>query len=291
MCQKDSLAMTVLLENTNTGRLCAEHGLSIWIDYTREGTNTRVLLDFGQSDAFAQNAAALGIDLGSTDVAVLSHAHYDHADGMPTFCTANDHARIYLSDACRENCWSTKGGTSSAHYIGVARGLLEGHTHRLSRVPTDRMTTIASGIHLVPHSTPDLARVGERTGMLLLTDEGLVPDNFLHEMSLVFELTPSTDGTPRIAVFNSCSHAGIAAISNEVAQAFPGASIAAYVGGLHLVHATDNEVQQVADIIQHTGIEHLYTGHCTGESAMSMLKRALPGRVYSLHPGLTAQVA
>ena len=52
----------------------------------------------------------------SVDVAVLSHAHYDHADGMPAFFEMNDRAQLYLSDACAENCWSTKGGMTSPHY-------------------------------------------------------------------------------------------------------------------------------------------------------------------------------
>ena len=286
-----ALTMTVLTENTPREDLRAEHGLSIHLYYARTGTLANLLLDFGQSNAFAQNAVTLGIDLSSVDVAVLSHAHYDHADGMPAFFDMNDNARLYLSDACAENCWSTKGGMTSPHYIGIKAGLLDCHSDRIRRASTSHVTTIAPGIHLVPHTTHNLAEVGRGSGMLLETDGGWAPDDFRHELSLVLELAPAQDATPRLAVFNSCTHAGLAAIAEDVALAFPGARIAAYVGGLHLMHASGDQVGQVVDVVRCAGIERLYTGHCTGDAAMLILSQALPGRVVPLYPGLTLQLA
>lgn len=285
-----TVTITVLTENTPQDGLRAEHGLSLHLRYARTGKTTDLLLDFGQSDAFAHNAALLGIDLGAVDVAVLSHAHYDHADGMPTFFETNDRARLFLSEACGESCWSTKGGTIERHYIGIKQGLLARYADRLQRVPTSRTTTITPGVHLVPHTTPGLAEVGRHSGMLLQTEDGWESDDFRHELSLVLELVPAPDATPRLAVFNSCSHAGLAVIVEEVTRAFPEARIATYVGGLHLVHASDEQARQVAKAVQRAGIEHLYTGHCTGDAAMATLHQALPGRVVALHPGLTLQL-
>ena len=282
-----SLTATVLVENTPVEGLAAEHGLSVYLRYNRNGRTTHVLLDFGQSDAFARNASALGLSLASVDLAVLSHAHYDHADGMPTFFAANEGAPLYLSETCAENCWSTKAGTTEPHYIGPAAGLLERFTSRLVRTPVDRTTTIAPGIHLVPHTTAGLAEVGARAGMLLRTQDGWAPDGFAHEQTLVFELASAEDGAPQLAVFNSCSHAGLPVIAAEVTAAFPGAHIAAYVGGLHLVHAADEQILQVAETIRTVGIGQLYTGHCTSAHAVDLLQRALPGRITALQPGMT----
>ena len=280
------LEATVLLENTQVEGLIGEHGLSLFLAYEHEGRTLRVLLDFGPSDAFARNAEAQNIDLATVDLAVLSHAHYDHADGMPAFFARNGHAPLYLSEACAETCWSTKGGTAEAHYIGIAPGLLERFDERLIRVATDRVTTIAPGVHLVPHRTPGLAEVGAHAGMLLRNGNVWSSDDFAHELSLVFELTPATDGTLELAVFNSCSHAGLPVIASEVCAAFPKAHIAAYVGGLHLVHATNAEVLEVASAVEALGIGHLYTGHCTGDHAARLLERELPHRVTALRPGL-----
>ena len=281
------LTATVLVENSPVEGLAAEHGLSVHLCYECDGHATHILLDFGQSDAFARNAAVLDVDLSVVDLAVLSHAHYDHANGLPAFCAANASASVYLSETCAETCWSTKAGTTEPHYIGPEPGLLGQFAQRLVRVPTKRLTTIALGVHLVPHSTPGLAAVGEAAGMLLRAQDGWAPDGFAHEVSLVVELAPAPNGTPQLAVFNSCSHAGLPVIAAEVAAAFPSARITCYVGGLHLVHATDEEIAQVAGAIRKAGIGHVLTGHCTGDRALDLLQHALPGRVTSLRPGMT----
>ena len=70
--------VTVLSDNNGTERCPGEWGLSLLIEHG----GRRLLLDAGASDLFMKNAAALGKDLKSLDFAVLSHAHYDHADGF-----------------------------------------------------------------------------------------------------------------------------------------------------------------------------------------------------------------
>lgn len=280
---KPYLAVTVLVENGPSSQegLACEHGLSLHLTYG----GLRILLDFGQSDAFARNAAELGIDLAQVNHAVLSHAHYDHANGMDAFFARNAHAPLCLSAACAETCWSTKGGTAEAHYIGMRAGLLAEFSKRLSPVPTDRVTTIAPGVHVVPHTTPNLANAGAAAGMFLREGDAWRPDDFAHELTLVIELGNAA-GAP-LAIFNSCSHAGLPVVVAEVQVAFPNRPIAAYVGGLHLVHASDEGILQVAQAVEHAGIGRLCTGHCTGKHALALLQRELPGRVVALSPGLT----
>ena len=76
-----TLEMTVLIDNVAAEPLAGEWGLSILIT----ADDRSILLDTGASHLFAQNAERLGIDLNSVDTGVLSHAHYDHSDGMDTF--------------------------------------------------------------------------------------------------------------------------------------------------------------------------------------------------------------
>ena len=87
------MKVTVLVENTTADGLQAEHGLSLFV----EAQGTRFLFDMGQTDLFARNADALGIDLNTAAFAVLSHGHYDHGGGIRTFFARNDHARVYMS--------------------------------------------------------------------------------------------------------------------------------------------------------------------------------------------------
>lgn len=77
------MKVTVLVENTapQDSGLTPEHGLSLYIQYREHN----ILLDAGCSQAFAHNAQALGVDLKQVDLAVLSHGHFDHADGLRYF--------------------------------------------------------------------------------------------------------------------------------------------------------------------------------------------------------------
>lgn len=110
----------VLVDNigSNIGNdtIQGEWGLSFFIEYGE----ARILLDAGQSALFAENARKLGLPLEEVDYAVLSHAHYDHADGMETFFECNSRARLYLREGCRENCYRIKEGDWK--YIGIREG-------------------------------------------------------------------------------------------------------------------------------------------------------------------------
>lgn len=278
---KNNVEITVLVDNAASPGLCSEWGLSLVV----RRNNTSVLLDFGQSPAFAQNATRLHVDLAAIECAVLSHAHYDHADGMASFFERNTTAPLYLSEACAENCWSTKRGTANPHYIGIRPGLLDLYQDRLRFIDTGKATTVAPGIHIVPHTTPDLSVKGMRDGMLLQTNDGWQADAFSHEISLVIEL--GNDADAPLAILNSCSHAGLDTIVNEVAKAFPARDIEAFVGGLHLFQSNDEEILQVAQRIRDANIGHMYIGHCTGDRAIELLDSKLPGRVIQLFPGFT----
>ncbi len=88
------MKLAVLMENTaHAPQFACEHGWSIYMETPRH----RLLFDMGQSAAFADNAAPLGIDLSQVDMAVLSHGHYDHGGGLEAFLQINAHAPVYLS--------------------------------------------------------------------------------------------------------------------------------------------------------------------------------------------------
>ena len=86
------MKITALVENIPGRGLPAEHGLSLFV----ESGSTRFLFDMGQTDLFARNADALGVNLDTADFAVLSHGHYDHGGGLETFLSLNSHAPVYL---------------------------------------------------------------------------------------------------------------------------------------------------------------------------------------------------
>ena len=105
--------------------------------------------------------------------------------------------------------------------------------------------------------------------MCLKVGEEWITDCFDHEQSLVFELPEG------LVIFSSCSHAGADLIISEVRQAFPDREILAILGGFHLYNKTPEYVRNLAERIRSLGKIGIYTGHCTGDHALELLKQEL----------------
>ena len=148
---------TVLVDNIGTEELPGEWGLSFFIEYR----GVKVLLDAGADGLFAENARRLGLALDEVDHAVLSHAHYDHADGMADFLAQNTKAKLYLRESCGENCYKKE--ADSWKYIGIREGLLGQYRDRLVRVYGD--LELEEGMWLVGHKTPGQEGQGNDRGI------------------------------------------------------------------------------------------------------------------------------
>ncbi|MCQ2451511.1 MAG: MBL fold metallo-hydrolase [Oscillospiraceae bacterium] len=266
------MRLVVLSDNIPKEPCQGEWGLCIYIEYRGH----KLLLDTGSSGLFAQNAEVLGLDLSQVEFGVLSHAHYDHADGLADFFALNDRAPFYLRSECRENCWCDKG--EGPEYIGIHQGWLTRFRDRL--IYSSGKVQLLPGVYLLPHSSPGLAEVGRKAGMFVSECCGLVPDEFAHEQSLVLE---SAEG---LIILNSCCHAGADVIIREAAEAFPGRTLKAIIGGLHLYRSAEEEVRELARAIKRTGISSVVTGHCTGEAGLAILKDELGDALQALHAGL-----
>ncbi len=265
----------VLVDNIEREDLNGEWGLSIYITYGEKV----ILLDVGSSELFLENAGKLGIDIKKADAAVLSHAHYDHANGMEAFFEVNKTAKFYLRKGSGENCYKRTG--FKRKYIGLPKGITEKFPDRIEYAEGDYQ--LYEGVSLIPHKTAGLAAVGRKNHMYVKRGLWLYADDFSHEQSLVFQ-------TPKgLVIFNSCSHAGADNIIREVSETYPNQKIYAIVGGFHLYLHTDEGVREFAKRVRDTGIERVYTGHCTGDRAYEILKEELGEMVEQLSTGLVIE--
>lgn len=263
---------TVIVDNISADSIKGEWGLSIYIEYG----DKKILLDAGASNLFVENASKLNISLKDIDYAVLSHAHYDHANGMRQFFKINDKAKFYIRDGCAENCYAKK--WIFRKYIGMPKGILKKYKERIVYATGDYI--VIEGVSLIPHKTKWLDEIGRRENMYIKRKDGWMPDDFSHEQSLVFD-------TPKgLVIFNSCSHGGAANIINEVASAFPNKKVHALIGGFHIYNKTEEAVRNLAEKIRETGIDYIYTGHCTGKKSYMILKEELGDIVRQLKVGL-----
>ncbi len=274
------MKITVLAENSGPADLISEHGLSLLIDFNE----TIYLLDTGSSDAFLKNMKTMSISPAMIDTCVLSHGHYDHSSGFEEFFKVNENAPVYSMDDAFE--YYIGGTGNDEHYIGVPEGLLENHRERFHLL--DGTTEIAENVFVVPHFTEGLEKLGKRAGLYRRDGEKTYPDDFSHELSLVF----NTD--KGLVVFNSCSHGGIVNILREVKEELPGFELYAFLGGLHMRDSdkaksycmfTEQEIQNMAREIRRAGLQKLYAGHCTGEMGFRIMKKYLGEMVMPLTTG------
>jgi len=267
---------TVLIDNISNNDLIPEWGLSIYIEYK----DKKILLDTGASPAFAQNAKKLQIDLREVDFGVLSHAHYDHSNGMETFFKENEKAVFYLRQGCKENCY--RKNKILYKYIGIQKGVMKKYHPRIVLAEGDY--EIAPGISLIPHKCTGLEEIGKKNGLYVWRTCLPKGDDFSHEQSLVF------DTDKGLVIFNSCSHGGADRIIEEIKETYPGKGIYALIGGLHLYHMTDGEVRTLAGRIAETGIQKVYTGHCSKEKGYNLLKEELGDMVVQFKTGLVIEL-
>ena len=256
----EAVKITVLAENTSSGELPCEHGLSLYIE---TGAH-RLLFDSGQSGLFADNAKALGIDLSGADIAVLSHGHYDHGGGLLKFLELNDHAKIYMSKYAFGQHYN---GTEK--YIGLAPELKK--SGRI--VFTDGITRIADGLLLDSGENMETVLKLGSFGLNMLLDGEFLPDDFRHEHYLIIE-----ENGRRILI-SGCSHRGI---NNIEAHFKPDVLI----GGFHLSKlAPGKMLSDIAKMLDSYDTDY-YSCHCTGVEQYDFMKNIMR-RLKYLSTGMT----
>ena len=279
------MKIQVLIDNIasccGSCKLFGEWGLSVYVEF--EGK--RYLLDTGASHLFAKNAVVMGVDLSKIDMGILSHAHFDHSDGMAKFFHANKIAPFYLRKGAGENCYHTHkllGRFTYHEYIGIHKGFLKRFADRIRFAEGDMQ--IAPNVYLVPHKTPGLESIGERAHLSVKENGKYRYDSFDHEQSLVFD-------TPKgLFVMNSCSHGGADNIVKEIEATFPDKKIYAILGGFHLFRYKDEVVRAFAERLRELDVQKIYTGHCTGNRAFEILHEVLGDRAEQMRCGMTIEL-
>lgn len=268
------MKITILSDNTPACGFEAEHGLSMYI----ENKGKKILVDAGKSSLFVQNAEKLGIKLSKTDVAVLSHSHYDHADGLGTFMELNSNASLYIRREAGEFFYAMH--EEGLRYIGPQKGFLKKYRQRIHRVSANLKKLPEYGLILLGHSTPELEAIGDRYELYKESDGKMVPDDFSHEQTVILKTEKG------LVIINSCSHAGPVNIINEVEKLGLKDKIYAYIGGFHLIKANDSEILELAEKLKQVSVERIITGHCTGEHAFELLKNELGCKIEQMHAGM-----
>lgn len=266
------MKLIVLVDNA-PGRqdgLIAEHGLSIWMEID----GVQWLIDTGESDAFAQNASRLGINIADVDNLILSHGHRDHCGGLETFLSLNNKAKIYLSANIGDNhYYSTRRGAK--RNISLNHSLIQDNSERF--VFVENNTPLSNSVNIIttiPHNHPQ-----PQANATLLKNDSL--DDFNHEIVV-------TVNTPNgVIIISPCSHNGVL---NTLDACRHLGNITHYIGGTHLVDDFESEDELT---FLATAIKQLYpnltliTGHCTGNSAKNAFNKTLNNQFFEFYTGFS----
>jgi 7,8-dihydropterin-6-yl-methyl-4-(beta-D-ribofuranosyl)aminobenzene 5'-phosphate synthase len=282
------MRITSLIENDcSQGRndLHAEFGLALHV----QTEDHSILFDTGTTGAFADNAAAMEIDLAAVDLAVLSHQHFDHGGGLKRFFDVNDTAPVYLRDAKIEDRWSKAFGVLKRP-IGVDRSLILRRTDRFRFLKTD--TEIAPGVWILTWIGTKHPRPNGNRRLYVARGKVLEPDPFDHELVMVVR---ESDG---MVVFSGCSHSGILNMVDSAKTRFPNDPVKAVVGGFHLMGlpwfntmaVPRLEVEEIARQMLDRVEGPVFTGHCTGKKGFGVLKGVMGDSLQPFSTGATAEV-
>lgn len=271
------MQITCLLENnTIDPQLEPAHGLSFFIQ-TR---TISILFDMGPDPQFAANAKYLSVDLAKTDMAVLSHGHYDHGGGIPEFQKINDKAQIIMTREAFEGRCYARYLDYEPRYIGLATDAIDksrcrfiGADLKLSQDLT--LITDFSKKGFIPQGNSNLLRQQ--------ADGALIEDEFSHELALLIV----EDGTS--VLFTGCAHSGMGNMIDTVLTRTGRDHIDHVIGGFHLynrITRTTEPAERLDILANELSLYEdttYYTGHCTGPDAPEYMssKMTRPINVFS----------
>src|ERR1700678_389774 len=243
-------------------------GFSALVEYGGK----RILFDTGgNAEILEHNVKALGVDLTKLDFVVLSHRHSDHISGLNYLLRVNPTVKIYTP----AEPWGPFGwGVSNSFYrkdesLAANMRYFDGNPPDMLSASTpwpqanfirvDSTMEVAPGIFLVP-------TISQVTGTLELR-----------------EISMAIRGPQGLIIVDGCSHAGVEKILEAVAKIDP--HVRVLFGGLHLVGASDAEIQRIsAALHDQWKLDYVAIGHCTGEPTFAALQKVFGDRY--LYAGL-----
>ncbi len=267
------MRIQVLTDNQKiTNELESEHGLCIYL----ETQSCKFLLDTGASDLFLINALKMEIDLADVDYVFISHGHADHTGGLSKFLEINNKAKIITSEkSFHQNFYSVRNGSRK---VSVVTDFSQ-YYDRFIFVKED--LEICSNIKIFNCTTNEFPLPKANSTLMVEVGNQLVADDFSHE--LIF-----TYGQEELLVYSGCTHKGIINVLNEI-SAKTQKKINLLIGGFHLIdnYETEEEINEIAVYIAENFTDtSLFTGHCTGNNAYSIMKKVFGNRLNYFYTGI-----
>ena len=270
-----TIVVTTLVENSvNIRGLLAEHGLAFHIQAGPRG----LLFDTGQTGLLVQNAGRLQISLAAVQAIALSHGHNDHTGGLKAAREAAPQAVLFVHPASLTPKFAgSSDGTGRS--IGMDESSAEAvRADTKTVVWTSRPTEVMEGI-FVTGEIPRQNAFEDTGGPFFLDAACTRPDPLMDDQALFFD---TTDG---LVVLLGCGHAGVVNTLEHIRHLTGDRPIHAILGGMHLLTAGAERMEQTIAAFRRLDIRRLAPAHCTGLPALAQLWSAFPVRCSSCAVG------
>ena len=237
-----------------------------------------ILFDSGtNADILKANTAALGVDLREVDLAVASHAHFDHINGFDYLLEVNPDVKLYFpndffwgadvdfSVAGREPDAAEKLPKEQRYFNGDKETFAFNQSGRFWKADVEFIEShreIAPGLTLIATSSPYMGYFTRYPSLGGVETNAVAGDDIktvnLPELSLNLA-SPTGD-----VLVVGCSHTMVEAIVRET-KGHLDRDIGLVLGGYHLLPYTSAEVRDIAARMKdELGVASVAPAHCTG---------------------------
>ncbi len=245
--------ITILLENSAPATLEAEHGLSLFVE-TPEST---FIFDCGQTGMAWHNADRLGVRLSSARFVVISHSHYDHAQGFPSLLPYVKPEVLYTGPFFWKEKYSFDKESGQYLYKGCGFNASDLADWEIDHRVCEGMVSLDNTAKLITGF--DMRCPFEQIPSKFRRGDAKEPDTFEDEVCLLLK-----EGNG-IALVVGCSHRGILNIVSTV-QERTGLPVRRILGGIHLDGASQERVERTLQELDRLGIHELNLCHCSGNA-------------------------
>lgn len=255
--------------------LLSEHGFSFYI----EADNKKYLFDTGSTEKFIYNSHRLGISIRDVDALFISHNHYDHIGGLIYFMEVNKKAPIYIKS---DSIYATY---YMRDYIKCPLGKYYEQLKEWDRVIfVDEFIQI-DNFYLLSDTSANKDYFCQGTEFFMDKEGITSKDEYTHEMFLVYIKDNKAN------ILSACSHRGIMNIIETTKEKFA-LPINIIAAGLHLsknngtdINCSQEYYYSLLNYLKQSNINKIYTCHCTGKYAYSLLKKDLGSKIDYFHTG------